>query len=465
MSEPEKHYQKGLFIFHRDLRIVDNIGFHHACKQCDQLYTCFIFTPEQVTSKNTYKSNNAIQFMIESLDDLSQELSKKGGQLILLYGNPIHMTRYLAKTLAVEAVFYNRDYSPYAVQRDKKTRDLCKSLNIDSLEYNDYYLYEPDTIKTTSGGIYHKFTPFYDYVLKKHPEKSVTSTKYKSLRKPGRRFEHAIQLNNAMRKFVGEQNHEILVDGGRENGIKQLKKALRNQSHYQQKRDEFTYETTFLSAYLKFGCVSIREVYFAVLKKYGLHSGLIREILWREFFAHVLFKYPDNLKHAYLEKYRHIAWRQNAGQLKKWREGKTGFPLVDACMRQLLETGYMHNRGRMVVATFLTKTLLLNWKLGETFFAQKLTDYDPASNNGNWQSIASLGTDMKPYYRDMNPWIQAKKFDQDCEYIRRWVPELKDVDTRDILNWDTAYEKYPKTYIKPIVVYEDQKQDMLELYR
>jgi deoxyribodipyrimidine photo-lyase len=297
------------------------------------------------------------------------------------------------------------------------------------------------------------------------PDKSLQGTKYTKLGKSSIRFEHAISIIDAMKRFVGDQNHEILVDGGRENGLVVLKRALRNQSHYQASRDQFTYETTFLSAYIKFGCVSIREVYWSISKKYGRHSGLIREILWREFFAHILFVFPSNLKQAYLEKYRHLPWKTNSSFLVKWKEGKTGFPLVDACMRQLLETGYMHNRGRMVVATFLTKTLLLNWRLGEAFFAQKLTDYDQASNNGNWQSIASVGTDMKPYYRDMNPWIQAKKFDPDCEYIRRWVPELADVPTRDILNWDTAYEKHKGIYLKPIVVYEDQKQDMMDIYR
>jgi deoxyribodipyrimidine photo-lyase len=174
------------------------------------------------------------------------------------------------------------------------------------------------------------------------------------------------------------------------------------------------------------------------------------------------------LRDSYQPKFRNIKWRKSTADFKKWCDGQTGFPVVDACMRQLNATGYMHNRGRMIVANFIVKTLLLDWHLGETYFAQKLTDYDPASNNGNWQGISGTGVDMKPYYRDMNPWIQSIKFDYRAEFIKRWVPELAEVDAGDIHRWHTScdYEKNRGIkYPRPMVDYDAQKQAMLQMYK
>jgi deoxyribodipyrimidine photo-lyase len=230
----------------------------------------------------------------------------------------------------------------------------------------------------------------------------------------------------------------------------------------------FTSETTFLSAYIKFGCVSIREVYHSFKKVYGLNHGLIRELIWREFFAHVLFAYPNVVGKSYQPRYQHLKWQNSETRLKRWQKGETGFPLIDASMRQLNTTGYMHNRGRMAVATFLVKTLLIDWRHGEKYFATKLTDYDLASNNGNWQGISSTGVDLKPYFRDMNPWIQEIKFDPEAEYIKKWVPELKDVLAKDIHRWTTACQdpKYKSIdYPKPMVDYDEQKEKMLEMYK
>ena len=204
-------------------------------------------------------------------------------------------------------------------------------------------------------------------------------------------------------------------------------------------------------------------MFWAVRNKYGLKCGLLRELVWRDFFAHILNGFPEVMRGSFA--YKNIRWSENRDHFSRWKQGKTGFPMVDACMRQLNATGYMHNRGRMLVATFLCKTLLIDWRWGERYFAQKLTDYDPASNNGNWQSISSTGVDRKPYFRDMSPWIQMQKFDRDAEYIKEWVPELCEVDTRDIMNWDTAHTKYPANlYFKPIVDYSEQKAKMMEMY-
>lgn len=465
-----KQYEKGLFLFHRDLRIIDNVGLIQAFIECEKVYTCFIFTPEQVGSQNTFRSTNAIQFMIESLSELSSEIRKHGGELIVLYGNPTEMSRVLIRSLGVSAVFVNKDYSPYALERESSLADVCKKTDVAYNETSDYYLYEPGTVLTTTGKYYQKFTPFYDAVVGRKVPGVYPYYKryYQTLSKYSGNIAHKTTLDEMMRRYGGalvSDSSGRLVRGGRAEGVARLKHALKDQKRYSVDRDYLTYETTRLSAYIKFGCVSIREVYHACVHTYGRSSGLIRELIWREFFAHVLYGFPRVLG-GYT--YKDVAWRKSTVDFTKWKHGNTGFPIVDACMRELNETGYMHNRGRMIVANFLVKTLLIHWKWGEQYFAQMLTDYDPASNNGNWQSISATGVDQKPYFRDMNPWIQSAKFDPEAEYIKRWVPELKDVVPREIHKWD-LYWNDPKhrgiKYPKPMVFYGEQKAKMLAMYR
>jgi deoxyribodipyrimidine photo-lyase len=475
--------QIGLFLFRRDLRIVDNIGFSNALRDCDTVYPCFIFTPEQVSSKNAYKSNNCIQFMIESLCDLDQQIKSEtggNGRLICVYGGYMEKIKELVKTLHITHIYFNEDYTPYSKKRDKEIAGLCDKMDIHCVTFHDYLLYKPGDILTGSGKPYQKYTPFYEKVMEKihrtpplSPMKKHTKSVYAKVKKGhgGLDNELNVSLVALTAKFIGKEgmNEKLNVHGGRKLGIKQMEKALNgSQEKYDEKRDTFMYETTYMSAYLKFGCVSVREFYSGIVRKYGKNSGLVRELIWREFFMHVLYAYPELLKGAFIEKYRGIQWRHSTSDFNKWKSGNTGVPLVDACMRQMNTTGYMHNRGRMVVATFLTKTLLLNWQLGEKYFAQTLVDYDPASNNGNWQSIASTGVDMKPYYRDMNPYIQSAKFDKDAEYVKKWVPELENVSSRDIHHWETAcLEKRNEhvKYSKPMVNYAEQKELMLKLYK
>jgi len=460
-------YTNGLFIFRRDLRTFDNTGFIQACTQCEKVYTCFIFTPEQITTANKYRSSNAIQFMIESLESLNQDL---GNKLMFFYGDNVSVVKTLVEVLDLDAVFFNRDYSPYAVKRDKDIKELCEKESVVCETASDYYLYEPGTIKTGTGTFYKKFTPFYRQVLhipvesvqKKKDFKNITATHSENI-------SHKISWKDVMDIYKKNEGKQRMVQGGRKLGLERLRTGLTSQSHYDETRDFFKNETTGLSAHIKFGCISIREIYHAFLKKYNINFGLIRELIWREFFAHVLYNFPEVLQGSYQPTFKHIKWRKSGMDFQKWCEGKTGYPVVDACMRQLNETGYMHNRGRMLVASFLIKTLLLDWRLGENYFAQKLTDYDPASNNGNWQGISGTGVDMKPYFRDMNPWIQSIKFDHRAEFIKKWVPELAEVEAKDIHKWNVAcdYEKYKdvaKKYGKPMVDYDEQKRQMLKMY-
>lgn len=460
----------GLFLFHRDLRINDNTGFINACRECSRLITCFIFTPEQVGKHNTYQSANAIGFMIESLESLSDEIHSNGGELCLFYEKTCDMLKYLVKSQNINTIFFNRDYSPYAKARDQSIIDMCNSMNIECITYSDYYLYEPGTIKNGTGGYYKKFTPFYNHVLSidvNKPQK-IIAKQLKCL--VSCNSSHKLTISNAKVLFGKNGVVDRMVEGGRKNAINMLRKSINAQVHYDDTRDFLKNSTTGLSAAIKFGCISIREVYHAFSLKYGRTFGLIRELIWREFFAHVLHNFPEVLEKSYQPKFRNIQWRKGvraSEDFTAWKTGHTGFPVVDACMRQLNTTGYMHNRGRMIVANFLVKTLLINWRLGEQYFAQKLTDYDPASNNGNWQGISGTGVDMKPFFRDMNPWIQSAKFDNDAVFIKQWVPELQDVLPKDIHKWYVTHdlEIYEKVkYNVPIVDYDVQKKKMLKMY-
>ena len=457
---------RGLFIFHRDFRISDNIALNNAGFVCNKLYTCFIFTPEQVTN-NKYKSDNSVQFMIESLNDLAVDIKKNSGELLCFYGTQTIILKHLIEELKITHLFFNDDYSPYAIQRDNEAKQLCNKLQIECQTYPDYYLYEPGTVLVESSkNAYKKYTPFYNAVLNNRVSKPINVTSF-PFSTSSKKLKYKITLRDAMKQFV-EVNDNILVRGGRIYAQEKLENALLKQRDYESTRDFFTTKTTHLSAYIKFGCVSIREVYHAFKRKFGLNHGLIRELIWREFFAHVLYCYPEVVGKSYQTKFRSLNWSQSKVNIEKWKTGMTGFPLVDACMREMNTTGYMHNRGRMTTASFLIKTLLIDWRVGEQYFAQQLTDYDIASNNGNWQGISGTGVDMKPYFRDMNPWIQSYKFDINAEYIKKWVPELEKVDASDIHNWNETYNntKYKDVnYPKPIVDYSKQKEKMLEMYK
>jgi deoxyribodipyrimidine photo-lyase len=451
-------FENGLFIFRRDLRIVDNNGLNLLNEKCKNIYTIFIFTPEQVGSGNKYKSDNSVQFMIESLQDLASQVSKAGGHLYTFYGHNDKIVADCIKAFDINVVCFNLDITPYAKERDEKIIKLCEHMKTYIMYDYDYYLHEPGTIVNGSGEPYQKFTPFYQTCLKKKVESPAGVRKIHFKRSeahiPGK-----ISLEQAFNKFTKE-NPDILVHGGRPEAIKTLKTAVRTQTHYPKTHNELDKQTTQLSAYLKFGCISIREAYKALHGK----RDIIRQLIWRDFYANILYSFPHVLGHAMKQKYNKVHWHHNTNWFKAWCDGETGYPVVDAGMRQLNETGYMHNRARLIVASFLTKTLLIDWRDGEKYFASKLTDYDPASNNGNWQWVASTGADSQPYFRIFNPWEQAKNFDPDCEYIKKWVPELADVPDKDILNWETEFNNYKDTkYPKPIVDYKKQKDLALKM--
>lgn len=462
-------FKNGLFIFRRDLRVIDNIGLYKLNESCERIYPIFIFTPEQVGQTNKFKSDNSVQFMIESLEDLETNIKKQGGKLLLFYGNNTSIIKNLIKELDIDCISFNIDYSPYAFKRDTEIIELCSKMQINVSLAHDYYLHPPGSILNGTGHPYQKFTPYYNTASKISVDNPLRSIKIHFATTSKNSLTGHINLGQALNKFVKHLNPDILVRGGRDNGLKQLKNALRNISHYSKTRDELSKSTSELSAYIKFGCVSIREVY----KIFKTNKSFIRQLYWRDFYASILTFFPYVLGSAMNTKYNKIHWNHNENWLNAWKNGETGFPIVDAGMRQLNKTGYMHNRARLIVASFLVKTLLISWEKGEQYFATKLVDYDPASNNLNWQWCASSAIDSQPYFRIFNPWNQQENYDPDCKYIKNWIPELANIESKVIHNWNNEWKNYIDknknsnkiAYFKPICNYEEQKEKALKMYR
>jgi deoxyribodipyrimidine photo-lyase len=454
-----KKVENGLFIFRRDLRIIDNNGLNFLSKLCNNIYTIFIFTPEQVGSGNKYKSDNAVQFMIESLKDLASEIRKQGGHLHTFYGKNNKVIADCIKAWDINVVGFNLDITPYARERDDEIFKMCQRMKVFVSYNNDYYLHPPGTIKSGTGQPYQKFTPYYETASKIKVQTPV-GKRHLQLKSKDLHIPNKISLDQSMSKFT-KINTDILVHGGRPEALKMLSNAVRNIKNYNAIHNDLSKKTSELSAAIKFGCISIREVYKALHGK----PGLIRQLYWRDFYANIMYEFPHVLGHSLKPKYDKIHWHHNSSWFNAWKKGETGYPIVDAGMRQMNTTGYMHNRARLIVASFLVKTLLIDWREGEEYFAQSLTDYDVANNNGNWQWISGGGADSQPYFRVFNPWRQAEEYDPKCEYIKKWIPELKDVSAKDLLKWDTKYVHYKDIkYPKPIVNYEDQREKVLKMY-
>ena len=462
-------YKKALFLFQRDLRTQDNTALNLALEEAEEVVPLFVFNPKQC-ERNPFKSENAVQFMIESLRSLDSEVKLAGGTLNCIYGSPADIVGDLLKRHGFDAVYFNYDITPYARKRRDEIDAVCNRAGVDLVMAQDYYLTDPGVVETTSGKNYTKFTPYMRKVTEMirtgavtvDKPKTVSDAAFSSKRLPG-----TITLTDAMRRFGGVGSPDRLVSGGREEALKRMRHLPSSVRDYESTRNDLEDETTQMSAYIKFGCVSIREVYYSfreTLPKKASES-LIRQLIWRDFYAQVLYFDPESLNRAMKPAYRKITWPSGTTSLlKAWKTGKTGFPIVDAGMREMAATGYMHNRARLIVGSFLPKTLLINWQEGEKFFAQSLTDYDPASNNGNWQWVAGTGTDSQPYFRILNPFLQSAKYDPEATYIKKWVPELSDVPAKDIHNWGEKHSNYSISYPSPVVDYSSQKEKALKLY-
>ncbi len=454
-----KTYKTSLFLFRRDLRLEDNTGLIYALESSETVIPAFVFTEEQI-EKNPYRSNSCVQFMIESLQELFEQLQTKGSQLYFFSGSTEKTVSLCIQKLQIDALIVNKDYTPYSTQRDEKLSSLCKKHGVAFHALDDALLHSPEDTLKKDGTPYTIFTPYLRNAMNLKVAPARTNRRNNYYQKPIP-FAESPHVLSKISSSYGETH---FLQGGRKHALKILK-SLGSMQAYDQTRD-FPAEnaTTHLSPYLKFTVCSPREVYAAITKQLGPHHSLIRSLYWRDFFTSLTYFFPHVMSGAFHKKYNKIRWSYNKSHFQRWCERRTGFPIVDAGMRELIHTGFMHNRVRMITASFLVKDLHIDWRWGEKFFSQHLIDYDPAVNNGNWQWVASTGADAQPYFRIMNPWIQQKKFDPDCLYIQRWVEELRSVPCQAIHKWhETKHQLSFPQYEKPMVCHEEKAKKALLL--
>jgi len=439
----DKKLNTSIFIFTRDLRLDDNTGLIKACLLSHTVIPIFIFNPQQIDSSNSYKSNFCVQFMIQSIDSLKKQLKNHSSDLFLFYGDIEKILKSILKKKDIDAIFINKDYTPFAKSREKELDKFCTANKLEFYCLEDHMLVGVEDCLKDDHTPYVKFTSYYRQAKKQQIRKFVQNKHTNYLHKSGLKIK-SVKVD----KFY-TPNPNALVEGGRENGLKMLA-ASKNQKNYSKSREMVAQSTTHLSAYLKFGCISVRETYEYFSKHLQSTNTLFDQLHWRDFYMQIMYYFPhvigSNMNH------KKIVWENDSHKIKMWKIGTTGYPIVDAGMREMNHTGYMHNRCRMIVANFLIKILHVDWKIGEKYFAQQLVDYDPANNNGGWQWSASTGTDSQPYFRYFSPIRQAIRYDPDCEYIKKWIPELKDVPNKIIHKWDEYAAQYRETgYPEPIV--------------
>lgn len=446
-----------IFIFRRDLRLHDNTTWIEAVKVAHNkgynLLPVFIFNPEQIDpERNAYFNNNQVQFMIESLQGLNEELKQCGGRLHYYYGSDIDVITDICKVCNVKVVAFNQDITPFAIKRDEAIGEFCDKKAIDVLKHEDYTMYPIEKVRTNEGKPFEIYTPFYRRAIRipvpdPHavPELKVDWVNTEVGQ------EICTDGDLSSKKFY-EFNEHVEQKGGREYALDILHKIKKGGFRtYKKDRDIPVKDaTTKLSASIKFGCVSIREVFKVSKEACGKASNLVANLYWREFYYNVAYHYPEILKGQIGERntpmhgrYEKAKWNEDMEQFEKWKTGNTGFPIVDAGMRCMNKTGWMHNRLRMIVAMFLVKHLGFDWRWGEKYFAQKLVDYDAPNNSQGW--CWCLG-----YRRLFNPYRQQGTHDPWCEYVKKWVPELADVPVLDIITWWESHTKYPNI-TKPMI--------------
>lgn len=454
-----KQFKLSIHLFRRDLRLQDNTALIEALASSEQVVPCFIFDERQM-EKNAYKGEHSLCFMANSLDELDVALRNKGSRLYYFYGKTEEVVDKLLEQLKADALFINRDYTPFARKRDAKLEKICQQHDVDFSLHADALLQEPEDVLKDDGKPYTVYTPAYKR-SSKLPVRDIKRNQYQNY------YHKKISgVNSAViKRLLALPQESLLLKGGRDEGLSLIRRAAKFKNYKIDRDFPAKDGTSKLSAHHKFGTVSIREVYHAIVAEHGKSDHFIREIYWRDFFTHIAFHFPHVFGESFHREYDAIAWANNKSHFKAWCEGLTGFPIVDAGMRELNETGYMHNRVRMIVASFLTKDLHIDWRWGEKYFAQQLTDYDPAVNNGSWQWAASTGCDAQPYFRIFNPWLQQLKFDKECEYIKKWVPELRDLPPDDIHHLDSAQQNMFADYPAPVVDHKEQSAKAKMLFK
>lgn len=427
-----------IFWFRRDLRLEDNTGLYHALQSPIPVIPLFIFDRE-ILDKLENKRDRRVAFIHQCIENLQQKFISFGSTLEVHHGTPLEVFAKLLKKYTISHVFTNHDYEPYAKERDRVVGKLLKESSVQFSTYKDQVIFEKDEVLKDDGKPYTVFTPY-----SKKWKARLTDDDFKPFRiaASGKGFYSQKPLPVPTLQAIGFEHQP-----GEYPPEKVEDDVL---SHYGKNRDYPGLEgTSKIGVHLRFGTVSIRQLAARAQKA---SETYLNELIWREFYQSILWHFPQvGEGRAFRSEYENIAWRNNETEFERWCEGKTGYPMVDAGMHELNETGFMHNRVRMVVASFLCKHLLIDWRWGEAYFASRLLDFELASNNGGWQWAAGSGVDAAPYFRIFNPYLQAKKFDPDGTYIRKWVPEIEGFGYPEpIVDHDFARKRCIEVYSKSL---------------
>ncbi|MGB0838338.1 MAG: cryptochrome/photolyase family protein [Flavobacteriaceae bacterium] len=423
-----------LFWFRRDLRLRDNTALNKAIEEGYRILPLFIFDSE--ICDELPRDDARISFIYTALTKIHEQLSNKyKSQLIIKQGEVLHVINQLILNYQIDAIFCNEDYEPYALSRDLKVKELCQSLGISFKSFVDHVIFRPGDILKKDLKPYTVYTPFKKQWL---------------IKAQHHKFDSYTKIDQAVFKTINEYVFpEIEELGFLLSSIKPPEIRLEQLANYKQTRDfPAQDQTSYVGAHLRFGTISIREL---IIKTKAKSETFLSELIWREFFIQILFYFPKVVSGPFKAKYAVIPWQNDKDLFERWKKGETGYPLVDAGMRQLNKTGFMHNRVRMLCASFLCKHLLIDWSWGEAYFAEKLLDFELASNNGNWQWAAGTGCDAAPYFRVFNPHIQLEKFDKELLYVNRWVENFNELSyPHEIVEHKTARLRAIETYKKAL---------------
>lgn len=475
----KSQYTKSLVWFRRDLRDYDHAALYHALKSSTQVYCAFVFDTD-ILDKLTDRHDRRVEFIWESINELKSALQAKGGNLIVLHGNAKKEIPNLAKALQTEAVFTNHDYEPEAISRDSYVADQLKNNGIAFHHFKDQVIFEKDEILSMTGKPYSVFTPYKnmwlrninDFFLKPYPVDSYIQNLAKI--DSTQDFGNLMSLESL--GFKRTNLSEMCLPTGMSGGTQLFTDFADRIQRYKEARDFPGIKgVSYLSAHLRFGTISIRHLARTAMQIGGADAETwLSELIWRDFYFQILHHHPQIAAgNAFKTEFESLPFPNNTDYFKAWCDGRTGYPLVDAAMRQLNNTGFMHNRLRMVAASFLVKDLLIDWRWGERYFAEKLIDFDFSANNGGWQWAASTGCDAQPWFRIFNPTTQSERFDANGRFIRKYVTELSKCNDKEIhAPWLMTAErqsaintKIGLDYPLPIVVHSVQRERALDLYK
>ena len=467
-------FQRSIFWLRRDLRLEDNVALSAATRFSKEVVLVFVFDTN-ILDRLKDKNDRRMTAIHNSLLELDQKVRKKGSALVLLHGDPKKEILGFAKRIKASAIFVNRDYEPYAKKRDKAVRTACNKLGIAFHDYKDQVIFEGNELLTQSGAAYKVFTPYKNKWLME-----LNACLYQDHRSKLKRLAPLKQLDREIvdwsLKKLGFDYADLCLKVGESAAKKQLKFFLPDLPDYDKNRNYpvIPNGTSRLSVHLRYGTLSIRSLVRFALANPSLGAKTwLSELIWRDFYQMILDQFPHVVKGCFKEKYDAVKWPGTQKHFMLWCQGMTGFPIIDAAMRCFNKTGWMHNRLRMIVASFLTKDLLVDWRKGEGWFARNLLDFDLAANNGGWQWCASTGCDAQPYFRIFNPITQSEKFDPEGSFIKNFLPELKNFSKKQI-HWphvanQETQEKVDcilgKDYPKPIVIHSEQRIKFLNLFK